>query len=361
VRSLGLVVAIGTIPALVLGCSSDDGGTAETSDASAGVRPLSDSGAGAGSGDATTSSSDGASSGADAGGTAEDAGGTFDAGGSDGSADAGAPSGPSATLTPATQHYLPDTDAPAPTVTYASSTAGVVCTIADSGGYTHTTSGSVFTFLPPTPAVAGTFLFPATCAAGATAIPAVPAAATLIVDSPCDASQLADLTVGGAALTRQCLGGVDYSGDRFGLKHYNGPVYSLAAVLHGSWANYATGYSVTPEIATGSYIALAFVATSPGSVEMTNDPSFGDGGWISLSTLPGHFKSGDPAVLASLDRGAGNSLQFSSDHSIGVAIEEGTTYYVNMADVDAMGNALCFGGAATCTYSYVSYNTVIGK
>jgi hypothetical protein len=77
----------------------------------------------------------------------------------------------------------------------------------------------------------------------------------------------------------------------------------LTDVLGGTgWPNYITGYSFTPTISAGYYIALDFVPTSSGSIQFTTDPSYGNGGLISLSTVPGKFLPTDAGVICAYPR-----------------------------------------------------------
>lgn len=175
--------------------------------------------------------------------------------------------------------------------------------------------------------------------------------------------QASDVKVQGNALTRQCSGVVSYSGNKFGQKGYNGPMFTLSQVLGGgSWPSYISGYSFTPQISTGSYIALAFTPTASGSIQFTSDPSYGDGGLISLSTVPGQFLSATPGVICSYARGASNSLYIPTTPGSYCGVTAGRTYYVNFADADLSGNAGCWPSNVpnSCSSSPVSYSEIVG-
>jgi hypothetical protein len=186
----------------------------------------------------------------------------------------------------------------------------------------------------PTPVNAGSAR-PGTCVAGT---------------SPSD--------VGG--FSRQVSGYVSYSGNLFGLKGYTGDMTSLASVAQGSWPSYHTGYSITPNINSGCYIALEFSPTSSGSIEFTSDPSFGDAGLISLSTEPGEFSAASSNVICSMNRGAGNSLYITTpDMPSHCHVEIGQTYFINLQNSDSSGVEKCFAlSPYQCAASQVSYSLV---
>lgn len=170
----------------------------------------------------------------------------------------------------------------------------------------------------------------------------------------CSATQTA--IVAGKTLKRQCsatvaIQPVSTSGVSGGFD-----VSDLGRVLGGTaWPRYTySGYSPTFQIQSGYYIALAFTPTSAGNIQWTANQSYGDGGTISLSTQPGQLTAASGAICA-LSRGAGNGMYVSTANGI-CRVSVGTTYYINLADVDAAGNSLCWNGRPnTCAESSVSY------
>lgn len=160
--------------------------------------------------------------------------------------------------------------------------------------------------------------------------------------------------------SRQTSGYVSYSGNHFGLKGYTGDVTSLASVAQGSWPGYSTGYSITPNINSGCYIALAFTPTSSGSIELTSDPSYGDAGIISLSTEPGEFSASSSNVICSMARGAANSLYITTpDMPSQCQVQIGQTYFINLQNSDSSGVPQCYGlSPFECKASQVSYSLV---
>jgi hypothetical protein len=164
--------------------------------------------------------------------------------------------------------------------------------------------------------------------------------------------------VGG--FSRQTSGYVSYSGNRFGLKGYTGDMTSLASVAQGTWPSYHTGYSITPNINSGCYIALEFSPTSSGAIEFTSDPSYGDPGLISLSTEPGEFSTSSSSVICSMSRGGANSIYITTpDMPSQCHVQIGQTYFINMQNSDSNGVQQCFGlSAYQCKASQVSYSLV---
>ena len=167
----------------------------------------------------------------------------------------------------------------------------------------------------------------------------------------CDPAQTA--AVAGKTLRRQCSATVVImpSGTAGG-----SDASDLGRVLGDStWPSYNySGYSPTFTIQSGYYLALAFTPTSAGNIQFTANQSYGDGGTISLSTRPGQLTAASGAICA-LSRGASNGLYISTSAGI-CRVSIGTTYYINLADVDAAGNNLCWNGRPnTCAASSVSY------
>lgn len=170
--------------------------------------------------------------------------------------------------------------------------------------------------------------------------------------SSCDATQLSS-SINGHYLRRQCSVSMTVwpSGQSYG-----GPATDLGTVLGGSsWPRYNySGYSPTYTVSSGYYISLAFTVTSPGAFQMSANPSYGDGGTISLSKTPGLMSTASGAICA-LARGGANGIYISTAAGV-CTVTQGGTYYLNMADVDTFGNNLCHNGRpGTCADSPISY------
>jgi hypothetical protein len=173
------------------------------------------------------------------------------------------------------------------------------------------------------------------------------------VSTACDASQ-ESTPMGGKILRRQCAGQI------FILPNagtYSGNETDLGVVLgNKTYPAYSyTGSSPTFQITSGYYVALSFVPTATGAIQFVSNPSYGDGGTISLSTFPGGLTRGAAGVVCSLSYGASNSMYISQTSQI-CPVKAGQTYYLNLADVDINGNNMCYGSSSgTCTSSFVSY------
>ncbi|MFT3790117.1 MAG: hypothetical protein QM741_03375 [Rudaea sp.] len=281
----------------------------------------------------------------------------------------------SVTISPST-YTLGSSGTPTITITN-SSAAALTCTFGASSGTealaVSSTSlsvaangaGSVTT---GTPTTAGTDTFTPTCTTATsgynTAVTLSPASVALTVvagsttTTGCSATQTA--TVGSKTLTRQCSGTMSvYPGP---INTYSGALTDLGTVLNGTtFPKFGySGYSPTFTIASGSYIALAFTPTTTGTVQLSANTSYGDGGIISLSTVPGALISGQTGVICSLTRGGSNSLAFGT--SSGCTVQVGTTYYVNMTDMDTSGNYLCYSGSKnTCSTSLLAYTVYVSN
>lgn len=260
---------------------------------------------------------------------------------------------------------------PVVNVTNNTSAATVSCTLTPTNGFTVTSAATITnsgTFSLSAPTTAGTYTFAPVCTtstAGYT-VSVLPAAVSLTVvqsggggNGTCDPSQTA--TVATKTLQRQCTGGMNVWP---GGTSYTGALTDLGTVLGGK--NFPTysyaGYSPTFTITSGYYIALAFTPAASGAIQFSANPSYGDGGVISLATQPGSLMQGSPGVICSLTRGGNNSLYVATAAGSICQVQAGTTYFVNIADVDTLGNNLCYGGKAnTCGTSLVSYTLYTSK
>jgi hypothetical protein len=181
----------------------------------------------------------------------------------------------------------------------------------------------------------------------------------------CAANQLSSV-LGTRQLQRQCSTAWSYSGSHFAMKPRTDLTNTLAGVLsdathNGTWPNYVSGYSMTATIQSGFYVALSFVPTTSGSIQFTNDPSFGDGGIISLSTHPGQLLTTDAYKACSYGRGASNSM-YVAGNAPQCKVVAGTTYYVNFTDTDYQGNSMCYNGSNNqCVTSSIAYSEIVGK
>jgi hypothetical protein len=270
--------------------------------------------------------------------------------------------------------YTNGSGAAAPVISWTASQAAN-CTLpnATSNGFTYVAGANSFVLsTPPTVTSPTTYNFTVSCTSPSAAytVSVVPASVSLTVNpngsgttTGCSPTQLSS-TLGSTQLKRQCTGTASYSGNKFGQKAYNGNMVHLTDVLGGTgWPNYITGYSFTPTISAGYYIALDFVPTSSGSIQFTTDPSYGNGGLISLSTVPGKFLPTDAGVICAYGRGASNSLYINTTPGGYCSVAAGQTYYVNFASADYAGNSLCFPSnvSNSCASSPVSYSEIVGK
>lgn len=274
-------------------------------------------------------------------------------------------------VTPQSLSYTLGTTLSAPmAINWSSSDAGVSCSVGNASGLvTNPTAANGWTLSTPT--TAGSYNFPITCTsttANITSVVASPSSVSLTVSSQvvttpsdCSSSQKSD-NLYGVVLSRQCTGNVSYSGSRFGKAAYSGNVYKLDDLLTdrthlGPFPNYVTGYSMTPSINSGQFIALAFTPGGRGGqMQFTNDPSFGDGGVISISTQPGVFSQG--AAICSQNYGAANSFTVgTAGTGSDCTVALGQTYYLNFAAVNQFGQNMCFNGTPnSCATSAVSYS-----
>lgn len=276
----------------------------------------------------------------------------------------------SVSISPAT--YLLNSGAAAPVVTVTNLTpaATVTCTLSPTNGFTATPSSvtNSGTFTLSTPSSAATFTFTPTCTTTTTGYTvAQPASVTLTVNpngppppTSCSSTQVSS-SVGGKTLQRQCTGGVSVQPGP--VAGYNGDLTDLGKVLNDStFPTYTySGWAPTYTINSGYYIALAFKPSVSGGFQVTANQSYGDGGTIAVSTQPGSITQGSPGYVCGMSRGGTNGLYISTAGGV-CTVTVGTTYYLNLADVDSQGNNLCYNGrAGSCTSSLVSYTIYSGN
>ena len=277
----------------------------------------------------------------------------------------------SLSITPTSYTLGSGAAAPVVNVTNNTSAATVSCTLNPTNGFTVTSASTITnsgTFSLSAPTTAGTYSFAPVCTTSTPGytVSVLPAAVSLTVTGgtpppgQCDASQTA--TVGTKSLQRQCTGSVNvWPGPIAG---YQGALTDLGAVLgNKSFPTYAyAGYSPTFSIQSGYYVSLAFTPAASGAFQLTANPSYGDGGIISLSTQPGALVQGSAGAICVFTRGTNNSLYVATTAGSVCQVQAGTTYYINMADIDTQGNSLCFQGRAnTCASSLLSYTIYTSK
>ena len=264
----------------------------------------------------------------------------------------------------------------APTLTVGSSDTAVTCSVSGTDGTSYTaTPGRAVTL--GTPTGAGTTTYTPHCtttAAGITTVIASPSSVSVLATqgqggggtTDCASNSPASSNVGGRTLTRQCSA----TNVSFGTYHpaYNGVLNNLTDVLAdskhpGPFPNLISGYTMRFPVTTGSYVALQFVATNKGQMQFNADGSFGNAGYISVSTRPGAFTVADGVVsgiygACVYNYGFSNSLWMGMNGA-DCTLVQGNTYYVNFADIDSNGVSQCFNGSpGNCASSSVSYQVL---
>ena len=254
-------------------------------------------------------------------------------------------------------------------------TPATTCTVTQTGPATlsQQTSGTTVTFAAPT--VNGTYNFSISCALPATytSITWSPGNSSSMQvggtpQGPCDPTQKSDY-LGSIQLSRQCTGQVQFHGPQSSYSpkaDYTGNLWDLTNILSGgSSRNFMSLLSGAPMIMTvnsGSYVALAITPTQSGALNFAANPSYGDGGIISVSTRPGGLVLGQPGVICSQGAGGSNGIYISTDPGSQCQINVGTTYYINFADADYTGVQYCYNSTpGTCTTSKISYTEYVSR
>jgi hypothetical protein len=286
----------------------------------------------------------------------------------------------SVTLSISSSSYTLGSGAAAPVINVTNNTAAaqVVCTLNPTNGFTvspsSVTNSGTFTLSTPAAVTTATnYSFTPTCTTsttGYTGVTVAPQSVSLTVNpasnggggggGTCNSGQVSS-AVGGKTLQRLCAG--EMSVQPGPVAGYNSAFTDLGVVLNGtSFPTYAySGYSPTYTIPSGYYIALAFTPSRSGGFQLSANGSYGDGGTISVSTQPGSITQGSPGFVCGMARGGSNGLYISTAGGV-CTVTVGQTYYLNLADVDANGNFLCYNGRpGTCTSSLVSYTMYAGN
>jgi len=253
---------------------------------------------------------------------------------------------------------------PVVSVTNNTPAAAVTCTLNPTNGFSVTSAGTITgtgTFALSAPTTPGTFTFTPTCTtntSGYNTAVSVSGSTSLTVNpippvGGCDATQMSS-SLNGITLKRQCSGQVNIMPSTI---TYNNALTDLGTVLgNSSFPAYKyAGYSPTFTIQSGYYVALAFKPATTGAFQLVANTSYGDGGMISLSTQPGALTRGSTGAICVQGANASNSLYVSTTSST-CQVTAGTTYYINFADTNINGDALCYNGSAgSCNTSQVSY------
>ncbi|HEX7917670.1 hypothetical protein [Rudaea sp.] len=271
----------------------------------------------------------------------------------------------SISISPTTYTLGSNAAAPVVSVTNNTPAATVTCTLNPTNGFTVTSAGSITgsgTFALSTPTTQGSFTFTPTCTtstSGYTSVLVSPGSVSLQVNpvppvnTGCDATQLST-PLNGITLKRQCSGAVNIMPSSIA---YNNALTDLGTVLgNSSFPAYKyAGYSPTFTIQSGYYVALAFTPQVSGAFQLVANTSYGDGGTISLSTMPGALTRGSAGAICVQNANASNSLYISTS-STTCQVTVGTTYFINFADTNINGDSLCYNsGPGTCGNSTVSY------
>ena len=273
-------------------------------------------------------------------------------------------------ISPTTYTLGSNAAAPVISVTSNNADATIVCTLSPTNGFTVTGSPvtNTGTFTLSTPTTQGTFSFTPACTTNTTGYNNVVSAGTVSLtvnagggggNGTCVATQ-ASTPLNGVTLQRQCSGQVYMLPSTYS---YNGPLTDLGTVLgNTTFPLYAySGKSPTYVITSGYYVALQFTQQTTGTFNLVANNSYGNGGIISLSTVPGGLTRGAPGVICALSYNASNNLIVSTS-ATSCQVSVGQTYYVNFADTDINGTAMCYGGApGSCGTSYVSYTLYTSK
>ena len=273
-------------------------------------------------------------------------------------------------INPTTYTLGSNAAAPVISVTSNNADATITCTLSPTNGFTVTGSPvtNTGTFTLSTPTTQGTFSFTPSCTTSTTGYNTVVTAGTVSLTvnpasggggGACSASQTST-ALNGVTLQRQCSGQVYMLPTT---TSYNGPLTDLGTVLgNTTFPSYAyAGKSPTFVIQSGYYVSLAFTPQTTGTFNLAANVSYGDGGISSLSTVPGGLTRGAPGVICALSYNSSNNLIVSTLPT-SCQVTVGQTYYVNFADTDINGTALCYGGAAgSCGTSLVSYTLYTSK
>lgn len=160
-----------------------------------------------------------------------------------------------------------------------------------------------------------------------------------------------------AGFTRSCAGTVSYS--------YNGTPYGGAldqfsqmfgSVWPGSTALF--GQAAIWSMGKNQYLSLQFTPNTSNTIKLTANASWGAGGAISVSTVQGSFLKGSPGYVCGQAYGGSNSLVVSTNNfaSAQCKLTQGVQYFLNFADANSSGGAVCTKSACNMAYTLLKVN-----
>lgn len=150
--------------------------------------------------------------------------------------------------------------------------------------------------------------------------------------------------------TRMCDGVIEYASEDLGV--YRGPFTRYEQIV-GSWPGEPAylGHAAIFYLDQYKFVSFAFRPDTPDAVKWSTNPSYGAGGWISVSASPGQFVN----ALCSQASGGSNSLIFANDGYAGAQagckhLNPDQIYYLNVVNANSLYTALCH--SASCPMAY---------
>jgi len=234
-----------------------------------------------------------------------------------------------------------------PAVSGAWGSGGVVCNFATNlAGQKYCSPSGTVTMPANTAATACTYTFKAmSCTNGTTSVNSSTAVVTVPGTSTPPNCLPGDTSGDMAGFTRQCSGGLSDNAT----PARNGTWTDFTSV-YGAWPGSQTNAGKTQKLTINQkqYASLQFIPTQNTAIGLTSNETFmSQGGLMSVTTAPGYFNPG-PHTICSTGRGT----TIGAAPSVGCPLTAGSTYYINFASVDQLGNALCANSSCLAAWTF---------
>lgn len=129
------------------------------------------------------------------------------------------------------------------------------------------------------------------------------------------------------------------------------------ADVYSEWPGTSFGSTHVIPILKNQFVSLAFTPTTPATISLTQNGSYG-GGALSVSTIPGGLKYGDPAygvICASFGGGASLTISSNGNAQASCQLNSAGTYYLNYGFVATGGGSACYATSGSCSVSFTLY------
>lgn len=221
------------------------------------------------------------------------------------------------------------------------------------------TCGGTVTATPTVGAVAGPNSIMVTCKAADNSTATAGVTITLqppVTQGTCNETDTGDLP----GFTRSCAGTITYSYANGTPPTYGGSLDQFSQMFGGAWPGSTAmfGQAAIWSISKNEYLSVQFTPGTSNTIKFTANASWGAGGAISISTQQGSFLKGSPGYVCGQAYGGSNSLVVSTNSfaSAQCKLTQGVQYFLNFADANSSGGAVCTKASCNMAYTVLKVN-----